>query len=80
MACGCAVVSTQNGGVPAFAGDAAIYVEPGNSEKLIAAVDKLLDDSSLRARLVSRSRLKVTELSLQASCEAFEQVVRDVAR
>jgi glycosyltransferase involved in cell wall biosynthesis len=80
MACGCAVVSTQNGGVPAFAGDAAIYVERGDSGKLIAAVNRLLDDSGLRARLVSDSRLKVEELSLQASCEAFEEVVRDVAR
>jgi glycosyltransferase involved in cell wall biosynthesis len=79
MACGCAVVSTQNGGVPAFAGDAAVYVERGDSEKLIATVNDLLDDSSLRARLVSRSRLKVDELSLQASYEAFEEVVRDAA-
>ena len=80
MACGCAVVSTDNGGVPAFAGDAAIYVDRGSSEQLIMAVNRLLDDSNLRALLVDRSRLKVEKLSLEASCQAFEKVVRDATR
>lgn len=53
MACGTAVVVTR---IPAFvevAGDAALYVEPGDCGDMTAVLTRLLQDPGLRNRLVT---------------------------
>ena len=53
MACGAAVVATR---IPAFvevAGDAALFVDPGDPAQLTAALACVLGDSGLRERLVA---------------------------
>jgi glycosyltransferase involved in cell wall biosynthesis len=79
MACGCAVISTENGGVPAFAGQAAVYVERGSSQRLFQTVIQLLSSSTDRQRLVQKAAARVSELSLSASCRGFEKVILRVA-
>jgi glycosyltransferase involved in cell wall biosynthesis len=79
MACGCAVVSTENGGVPAFAGQAAAYVECGSAQRLFQAVILLLSSSTDRLHLVENAATRVSELSLLESCRGFEEVILRVA-
>lgn len=79
MACGCAVVSTENGGVRAFAGQAAAYVERGSGQGLFQSVIQLLSSSTNRLRLVEKAAARVPELSLLESCRRFEEVILGVA-
>jgi glycosyltransferase involved in cell wall biosynthesis len=79
MACGCAVVSTENGGVPAFAGQAAAYVARGSAQGLFQTVIQLLSSSTDRLRLVEKAAARATELSLSESCRGFEEVILRVA-
>ena len=79
MACGCAVVSTENGGVPAFAGRASAYVERGSAPRLFQRVIQLLTSSTNRLHLVEKAATRVPELSLSKSCRRFEEVILRVA-
>jgi glycosyltransferase involved in cell wall biosynthesis len=57
MACGCAVVATGVGGVPAMVGaDAGITVPPGDVPALAAALRACLSDPALRRRLGAAGR------------------------
>jgi glycosyltransferase involved in cell wall biosynthesis len=55
MACELPVVATRVGGVPRYVEDGAngLLVEPGQPDRLAAALARVLDDAALRARLVA---------------------------
>jgi glycosyltransferase involved in cell wall biosynthesis len=77
MSCGAAVVSTDNGGVPAFAGSAARYARPGNIDELLTMTVGLLRDEADRAALASLGLARATELSLESAARGFESVVEE---
>lgn len=56
MAAGTPVVASRVGAIPEVAGDAALLVAPDQPAELAAAVASVLDDRTLRARLVERGR------------------------
>ena len=58
MACGTACVLTSVGGVNEYArdGENALLVPPGEPGHFVAAILRLLDDPTLRARLVAAGR------------------------
>jgi glycosyltransferase involved in cell wall biosynthesis len=51
LACGCPTITTRVSSLPEVAGDAALLVEPGDTQALINAIARVLSDSGLRARL-----------------------------
>ncbi len=55
MACGAALVSTDNGGSDDYAlpDETALVVPPGDVDGLVRSVERLLDDSPLRIRLAT---------------------------
>ncbi|MGQ9683930.1 MAG: glycosyltransferase family 4 protein [Anaerolineae bacterium] len=53
MACGTPVVASQASSVPEAAGDAAILIDPHNIESMADALERVLYDQPLRARLRS---------------------------
>jgi len=63
MAAGCACVATAVGGVPWLLehGGAGLIVPPGDRKALGEAVEKLIVDPELRARLGSRARAVIAE-------------------
>lgn len=61
MACGAAVVSTDVGSCREIVDEAGIIVEPANSKALHSAIEKLMEDESLRAYL-SRKALERASL------------------
>ncbi|MFF4724663.1 glycosyltransferase family 4 protein [Streptomyces mirabilis] len=77
MSCGAAVVSTDNGGVPAFAGSAARYARPGNVDELLTMTVGLLRDEADRAALASLGLARAAELSLESTTRGFESVVEE---
>jgi alpha-1,3-rhamnosyl/mannosyltransferase len=54
MACGTPVVCARAGALPEVAGDAALYVEPGDVGSIAAGLREILEDERLRRELSAR--------------------------
>jgi glycosyltransferase involved in cell wall biosynthesis len=54
MACGCPVVCSNTSSLPEIAGDAALLVDPFDSEAIAAAAARLLREADLRADMRAR--------------------------
>lgn len=72
MASGCATVSTRVSGIPELIEDGVggLLVEPGQSEALADAFERLLGDASLRRQLATGARARV-EAEFDARTEAL---------
>ncbi|WP_346346482.1 glycosyltransferase, partial [Acetobacter okinawensis] len=61
MGCGAAVLTSRNGGLPEVAGQAALYASPDDLPGMVAALERLMSDATLRAHLgqagLARARL-----------------------
>jgi glycosyltransferase involved in cell wall biosynthesis len=51
LACGTPVITSNASSLPEVAGDAALLVDPHDTESLVSAMQRLLNDSELRAAL-----------------------------
>lgn len=80
MSCGTAVVSTDNGGVPAFAGSAAVYARPGDADGLFEATLRLLRSDGERTSLAEAGLARAAELSLDATSQRFGCVIEEELR
>jgi glycosyltransferase involved in cell wall biosynthesis len=63
MACGTAVVTSNVASLPEVAGDAALTVEPTQTEAIVAAIRALLEDSILRGDLARRGRVRAAHFT-----------------
>jgi glycosyltransferase involved in cell wall biosynthesis len=77
MACGCAVVSTDCGGIRDFAlhGDTALLSPPGDAAALAANTERMLRDRELRRRTVARGLALIATFTWERSAEALERVL-----
>jgi GalNAc-alpha-(1->4)-GalNAc-alpha-(1->3)-diNAcBac-PP-undecaprenol alpha-1,4-N-acetyl-D-galactosaminyltransferase len=82
MACGCAVVASDCEAGPAelVGSDAGVLVPPADPAALAGALDLVLRDASLRARLGLAAREAVAGYGLEPTLDRWEQVMRDTAR
>jgi glycosyltransferase involved in cell wall biosynthesis len=82
MASGVPVIANLSGGVPEIIrnGQDGILVTPGKYKEIADAITKVLDDESLRRRLVhfAHERVKLFDLGrhVQILVEVFEETVR----
>jgi glycosyltransferase involved in cell wall biosynthesis len=79
MACGGAVITSDRGALPEVAGGHAILVPPGDIEALAASMERLLDDSTLRANLVKAGRSHAATFSWKVAAEAHIKLYREIA-
>ena len=77
MACGAALVSTDNGGVRAYAehGTTALLTPPGNPELLADAVCSLLDDEARRLRLARAGYEQIRQFSWERASSDLERCI-----
>lgn len=77
MACGCAVVSTDIGGVRDYAEDgvSALLASVGDVDALATAVLRLLCDEELRVGIAEAGRHRIEGFSFEASLAAFEHAL-----
>lgn len=78
LACGCALVTTDSGGVRDYArhGETALVVSPDQPEQLAAALLRVLEDDDLRVRLATRGASVVREeFSWERSTDALESLL-----
>jgi glycosyltransferase involved in cell wall biosynthesis len=64
MACGTPLVATTGGALPEVVGadgETGLLVPPGEPGPLATAIERLLDDADLRARIGEAGRLRVLE-------------------
>ena len=64
MALGAPVVASRESALPEIAGDAALLVDPYDSEAIRRALGTIVADADLRAELSRRGRLRAAEFSL----------------
>jgi glycosyltransferase involved in cell wall biosynthesis len=80
MRLGVPVVATAVGSVPEVVGDAALLVEPRDPEALADALDRVLEDGSLREDLIQRGRGRATGFTWAATAEGLSGLYHDAAR
>lgn len=81
MACGCALVATNVGGVPDYCipDKTALVVPPHNPDALAQALIRLLEDKKLRADLGKAGRAHITShFTLETSSKAFAKALLSI--
>lgn len=63
MSCGCPIVTSNAGGLPEIAGDAAVLVNPYDVDEISTAMCKVIDDSDLQKNLISNGYRQVKNFS-----------------
>jgi glycosyltransferase involved in cell wall biosynthesis len=79
MVAGVPVVASTAGAVPEVAGDAALLVDPDDTDRLAAALLRALGDDDTRNCLVARGRAQVERFTWDASVAGMLALYRDVA-
>lgn len=82
MACGCAVCTTDSGGVRDFAipGETALVSPPRNPEALAENLIRLLEDNAFRVELARRGHAHIREFTWERSVEKFERCLLEVIK
>lgn len=77
LACGAALVTTDNGGCRDYAVDerTALVVPPGEPQRLADAVGRLFDDDGLRCRLAQAGNQFVQRYTWAQAADNFEKVL-----
>jgi glycosyltransferase involved in cell wall biosynthesis len=79
MACGTPVVTANTSSLPEVAGDAALTVDPEDTEALAGALWQVLSDARLRQALVEGGRRQVAKFGWDASARRLLGLYRMVA-
>ena len=78
MTVGCPVITTRYTSLPEVCGEAALYVDPQNSDEVAIAMEKLLFDSILRANLVDEGYKQSLSFSWGNSADIFMSHIREL--
>jgi glycosyltransferase involved in cell wall biosynthesis len=79
MACETAVIASNRSSIPEVVGDAALLVDPENTEELSAAMIVLLEDRKLRDDLIRRGRERERLFSWDKMAAEIYEIYRRVA-
>ncbi len=81
LSAGCAVITSDNSGMPEVVGTAGLFVQPGNVPAIRAALARLMADDELRRDLGLRAQARIHELNWDRIVEQhLELYARIVAR
>jgi glycosyltransferase involved in cell wall biosynthesis len=79
MQAGVPVVATSAGSLPEVLGDAALLVTPRDGDALAGALENVLSDDALRARLVRAGTARAEHYSWERCGDGLEGLYRDAA-
>ncbi len=74
----CPVISADATCLPEVLGDAALYFDPSSTDSLVHTINTLFDDPSLRAELISKGDLRVSQFSWKKMAEQTNAVYKSV--
>jgi len=79
MACGCPVITSNVSSLPEVGGDAALYVNPYDTNSFTNEIRKLIRSSNLRNKLIEkgikRAKLFSWENTAKKYLEVFENII-----
>lgn len=79
MAAGAPVVASTAGSIPEVAGDAAVLVDPADTDGLAAALRRVLEDSTERDRLVAAGRVQAGRFRWDETAKAMAALYHALA-
>lgn len=74
MACGAAVVASNTTSIPEISGDAAVLVSPYSIDENVEAIDAVIQDGQLRARLRRRGKKRAAPFTWDASSIQMREI------
>jgi len=78
MACGTPVVTTRTSSLPEVVGDAAVLVDPYQVEDIAQALERVLSDEGLRARLQEAGLVQAQRFTWEGAARTLLSAYRDV--
>lgn len=75
MACGVACIASPRGGVPEFARDAVVFVDPNNAEEFGGALEWLLTDDQAARDLGEKARRRALDFTTARQYERLREVL-----
>jgi len=79
MVAGAPVVATRAGAIPEVVGDAAVLTAVGDTDGLAGALDQVLTDAELRARLIAAGTARAATFSWDRCGEGLAHLYRRIA-
>ena len=80
MACGCAMITSNRGGLPEATGGHALSVERPDAEALRLAIQQLIDDEAYRSRLAGSGRRFIEdELNISTTSSQYDRLLEHLA-
>jgi len=82
MSCGTPVIAAMNSSLPEVLGDAAVYVNPFDTDQIARAFFDVLRDAKLRLELIKRGLVRskkfTWEQAARQTLQAFEEITHSV--
>jgi glycosyltransferase involved in cell wall biosynthesis len=75
MGCGTPVITSNISSLPEVAGDAAILINPYNTQEITDAMHKIATDSKLRSHLSAKGLIQATQFSWEKTAQATIEVL-----
>ena len=79
MKCGCPVILADSSCLPEVGDDAVMYFESDNASSLANAIDRMLNDESLRKELTEKGFKQVNKFSWEKTAEGYFNVIKNFA-
>lgn len=80
MACGTPVITSNISSLPEVAGDAALLVNPYDTDAITDAIRQILSDQTLRMTLIQKGYNRAKQFSWEAAAEKLKQIYLDLLR
>jgi glycosyltransferase involved in cell wall biosynthesis len=74
MACGCPVVVAETASLPEICGDAAVYVDPLDEERIAAGIRGVLEDEACREELIRKGTARAARFTWERSAREHLRV------
>ena len=78
MYCGAPVLASDRTSIPEVCGDAPLYFDPLSPASLREAVERLLGDPSLRARMIERGHQRASQFTWARAAAEVMSVLQQV--
>jgi len=78
MSLGCPVITSDRTSLPEVAGDAALYVDPEDTDALAKAMQTVLTDPSLREQMIRKGLAQAAKFSWQRCAQETVEIYRHV--
>lgn len=78
MACGCPVITADNTSLPEVGGDAALYVNAHDTDKLAFEMERVLTDDTLHNDMIRKGLAQKNRFSWEKTAEQLEEIYRKV--